>query len=176
MRHALREYLEEGFFPIGGDGGFDYKDENPVVIAIAYEELGFGPHGGWIFVDQNRYHTSEDSALQSAVEAIEQKKYDNDQDEYLDIFQDRAAEALGLKLKTMRRKNLEELRDMLEDANINPDDISQETEEWFMERINGVSFTVTAKEAYEALSEARAGIWLKKTDVHIWNSPEGDIY
>lgn len=74
----LKEFLDRGVIVRDGEGWIKLADEDPVHIAIVCNIQGYGPHEGAIFVDQNRYHASADSALQGAYEILEQYTIDHD--------------------------------------------------------------------------------------------------
>lgn len=61
----------EGDVQVGGPGGTD-----PVHVAVVYDVVSYGPHTSAIYVDQNRYHASGDTALQAAYEILEQWELD----------------------------------------------------------------------------------------------------
>lgn len=84
----LREFIDKAVFLVDGEGTVRLDDEDVVEIAIIFEVSGYGPHMAAIFVDQNRYHASPDTALQGAYEILEQYKWDNYSDEYEDLVED----------------------------------------------------------------------------------------
>lgn len=177
-KEHIKELLSEGFLPLKraeSEGGFDYEDDDPVFIAVAYEAVGYGPHAAVMYVDQNRYHASQDSALQAADELLEQYQRDYEQDEWNEIFHERAAEALKIEYKTLKRKSFDDIKEMIEDAGEDFDSVLTETDEWFRENNNFMVWgPISPEEAYEILSEAHDGEWLKH-GIHVWNSPDGDI-
>jgi len=90
----LRKWLEKNVILRGGEGDVRLDDTDPVHIAIVVDVTGYGPHEGAIFVDQNRYHASADTALQGAYEILEQYYHDNYQDHYDELVQDHGQQAV----------------------------------------------------------------------------------
>lgn len=84
----LREFLERGVFLRDGEGNIDLNDSDPVHIAVVMSVKGYGPHEAAIFVDQNRYHASADSALEGAYEILEQYWWDHYKDHYDELVKD----------------------------------------------------------------------------------------
>jgi hypothetical protein len=80
----FRKWLEKVVMLQDGEGSIDLGDSDPVFIGIVVEVQGYGPHLGAIYVDQNRYHASRDTALQGASEIFDEWRL-NDQrsQEYL---------------------------------------------------------------------------------------------
>jgi hypothetical protein len=84
----LRRALEGNFIIQGGDGWITLDDPDPVHIAVVYAVDGYGPHEAAIFVDQNRYHASGDTALQGAYEILEQYWWENYSGHYDELVKD----------------------------------------------------------------------------------------
>ena len=93
-RDHLREWLEKNVILRDGEGWITLDDGDPVHIAIVVDVDGYGPHEGAIFVDQNRYHASADTALQGAYEILEQYWNDNYQDHYDELVRDHGQQAV----------------------------------------------------------------------------------
>lgn len=70
---AVREFIERALIVVDGEGDFSAADETPVHVGVAFDVDGYGPHAGVVFVDQNFYHASKDTALQGAVEVLEER-------------------------------------------------------------------------------------------------------
>jgi len=67
------EFLDKAVLLVAGDasGTIDpYAEE--VHVAIVVNVTGYGPHVGAIYVDQNRFHASPDTALEGAFEELEE--------------------------------------------------------------------------------------------------------
>ena len=73
----FHKWLNEGVILRDGDGSVDVSDDDPVWVAIVVDVQGYGPHEGAIYVDQNRFHASADTALQEAYEIFENYKRDH---------------------------------------------------------------------------------------------------
>lgn len=84
----LREWLEKGVILRDGEGWIKLADDDPVYVAIVVDVQGYGPHEGAIFVDQNRYHASADSALQGAYEIFEEYELNHADKNYLEELQE----------------------------------------------------------------------------------------
>jgi len=98
-QYSLREYITEGVILRDGDtdGSIDVDSDDPVYVAIVVDVMGYGPHEGAIYAVQNRYHGSEDTALQEAYEILEQWQMDHNPDHYkelIDEYGDNANEIL----------------------------------------------------------------------------------
>lgn len=84
----LRRFTEKAVILREGEGTIQLDDEDEVHVAIVFEMSGYGPHEAAIFVDQNRYHASPDTALQGADEILEQYKWEHHFDEYENLVKD----------------------------------------------------------------------------------------
>ncbi len=84
----LHDFIDRSVILRDGEGLIRLDDQDPVHIAIMMSVEGFGPHEAAIFVDQNRYHASPDTALQGAYEILEQYWMDNYQNLYDELVQD----------------------------------------------------------------------------------------
>lgn len=74
--HHFVEWLDKGVILRDGEANvIDVaKGADAVWVAIVVDVEGYGPHEGAIYVDQNRYHASADTALQEAYELLENYK------------------------------------------------------------------------------------------------------
>lgn len=84
----IKEFLDRAVILVDGEGTINVDDEDPVHIAVVFEMSGYGPHMAAIFVDQNRYHASPDTALQGAYEILEEYKWEHHSDEYDMLVED----------------------------------------------------------------------------------------
>lgn len=158
----IRRMLTEGCFPLRGcnsEGTIDLNDSDPVYIAVAVEVYGYGPHPGVMYVDQNRYHASADTALQGACEILEQHRMEANRDEFDEDFRDCAAEALGCKASALESLTSAQIEAMLDDAGIDKDAVYTEADEQFRECING--FVYGPLEPSEAAELLRDTEWLQ---------------
>lgn len=136
----IRRALTEGCFPLRGcesEGTIDLNDSDPVYIAVAVEVYGYGPHPGVMYVDQNRYHASADSALQGACEILEDHRRDANRDEFNEDFRDCAAEALGCRASALESLSFEQIETMLDDAGVDKDAVYTDADERFRGCVNG---------------------------------------
>jgi len=84
----LKEFLEKAVFLRGGEGTINLDDEDPVHIGIVFSVESYGPHAAAIAVDQNRYHASPDTSLQTAHEILEDYWNQNYQEHYDELVKD----------------------------------------------------------------------------------------
>lgn len=153
-KKRLEEWLEKGVILIAGEGSFDLDDNDPVYIGIAVEVSGYGPHVGAIFVEQNRYHASADSALQGAVEVFDEYMRDdkNYQEEWREAVDDKLKELAkerGFNVsKAVKLWKADEKSEEYQEAMEWADTIQQE-------RIDGVVFKLKASDAAIVLRSSK---------------------
>lgn len=69
----FKRILDEGVILVAGDANQTIEPHaEQVHVAIVFNVTGYGPHTAAIYVDQNRFHASQDSALQEAHEILEE--------------------------------------------------------------------------------------------------------
>jgi hypothetical protein len=72
------EFLDKNVILVaGGNDGYIDPYAEEVHVAIVVNVTGYGPHTGAIFVDQNRFHASADTALEGAYELLEEWERDH---------------------------------------------------------------------------------------------------
>jgi hypothetical protein len=71
-----------------GEGTIDLSDKDPVHIAVVFDVQGFSGHSASIYVDQNRYHASVDTALQEAFSMLEQREIDANPDYVAELMEE----------------------------------------------------------------------------------------
>lgn len=93
----FREWLEKGVILVDGEMDFlDLNDPTPVHVAIAVIVEGYGPHHGAIFINQNRFHSHPNIALQNAVEILEEWLLEHRADELRELEEEYGEEALDV--------------------------------------------------------------------------------
>ena len=87
-----KERLEDffrNFVIVGGEGTINLEDEDPVHIGVIYEVWSNVGGGAAIYVDQNRYHASGDTAVQEAFDIYQNWLLDyHKDDKYLEELQE----------------------------------------------------------------------------------------
>jgi hypothetical protein len=73
QERTLKDFLTDAVFVRAGEGSIQLGDSDPVHVAVMFDVQGHGPHEGVIYVDQNRYHATGDTALQAADEILEDR-------------------------------------------------------------------------------------------------------
>jgi hypothetical protein len=67
------EFLDKAVILVAGEASSTVDPHGEEVhVAIVVNVTGYGPHTGAIFVDQNRFHASPDTALEGAFEELEE--------------------------------------------------------------------------------------------------------
>lgn len=67
----LKRLLKQAAVLVDGEADL-YDSESPVHVAIVFNVEGYGPHVATIYAENNRYHSSPDTAIQAAYEMLEQ--------------------------------------------------------------------------------------------------------
>lgn len=137
----------EGYFIAQADGSVDACDDDPVHVAIVMDVQGYGPYHGSLYVDQNRYHGSEQSALEAAYEMHEQWMRDTFPDELKDLEKERLEEHVTEYLDEHRGATKAEAIEAVQD------DAYQEAEEWFRANMNATTWKMSAQEFIEAIDQ-----------------------
>lgn len=119
-------------------------DTDPVHVAVVYAESGYGPHTASLYIDQNRFHASPDTALQEAYEMHEAWMKEHYDDHLKELEEERLAEHVKDYLSSNPGASNEEAIEAVEDA------AYQEAGEWFRETMDGMTWTMTAAEFVEA--------------------------
>lgn len=96
MSHTLRELLKDAFILRDGEGTVDLNDTDVVHVGIAFDVHGHGPHDAAIFVDQNRFHASEDSVIQAAHEILTEWMMEHQQDYLKELEEEYGDDALDV--------------------------------------------------------------------------------
>jgi hypothetical protein len=82
------------------DGSVDLNDPTEVYVGIIVDVSGYGPHIGALYVDQNRYHGSPDTALQGADEILTEWMLEHYSDHLADLEKEWGDEALSILTET----------------------------------------------------------------------------
>jgi hypothetical protein len=100
QERTLKEFLTDAVFVRAGEGSIQLGDSDPVHIAVMFDVHGYGPHPGAIYVDQNRYHASADTALQAADELLEEHEMEAHADHLRELEEEHGDEALSVFTET----------------------------------------------------------------------------
>lgn len=69
----FENHLKNNVILVAGEAdSVSLDDDDPIFVAIVVNVTGYGPHPGAIFAHQNRFHATEDSALEGAHEVLEE--------------------------------------------------------------------------------------------------------
>jgi hypothetical protein len=135
----------KGYLVVQADGDVDECSDAPVHVAIVVDVSGYGPHTGSMYVDQNRYHGSSDSALESAYEMHEEWMRENYSDHLKDLEKDRLKEHVDEYLDKHPKATREDAVEAVQE------DAYQEADEWFRENMDAVIWKMTATEFLDAI-------------------------
>lgn len=139
------EKLHRWFIVVQADGSVDACSDDPVHVGVVYDESGYGPHTASLYVDQNRFHASQDSALQAADEMHEEWMRDHYDDHLKELMEERLAEHVKDYLSSNPGASNEDAIEAVQD------EAYQEADEWFREGVDGMSWTMTADAFIAAL-------------------------
>lgn len=109
----FERYLQ-GVVILDGDGIVRLDDEDPVHVGIVHDSSGYNP-GAAIFVDQNRYHATQDTVIQEAYDILFHKDMENEehvkelQEEWGDRWDEILTEAYDGKAWTMTIQEFAEI-------------------------------------------------------------------
>jgi GNAT superfamily N-acetyltransferase len=137
--------LHGWFIIVQAEGSVDACDNDPVHVAVIYDEAGNGPHTASLYVDQNRFHAGPDTALQAADEMHEDWMKEHYADHLKELEEERLAEHVKEYLEEHPGAKEQEAISAVQDS------AYQEAEEWFHERMDGMAWTMTAAEFVAAL-------------------------
>lgn len=142
--HPFSE-AHRGYLINEADGSVDACSDDPVHVAIVVDVQGYGPHHGAMYVDQNRYHGSVDSALEAAYEMQESWMQDHFGDQLKELEKERLEDHVNDYLDAHPNASKDDAIDAVQDA------AYQEADEWFRSNMDGVTWTMTAAEFIEAV-------------------------
>lgn len=128
----FKEFLEKAVILVTGESS-SYIDPHAeeVHVAIVVNVTGYGPHVGAIYVDQNRFHASADTALEGAHELLEEWERDHypDAEENTETFEGRTWTLPALKFtEAIYGTKAEEFIDVDEEEDVGDEEDLDEEE------------------------------------------------
>jgi hypothetical protein len=136
-KEALARMLDEGVILQGGEGSVDLSDDDPVYVGLVMDVSGYGPHTASIYVEQNRYHGSRDSALQGAYEIHEEWMREHYADHLKELYEE-----------------------ALKEHNGDEDAAWQQADEYFREDMDGRAYAVSATDLWKIVQAGNK--WAKR--------------
>jgi hypothetical protein len=142
--------LNKAFIIVQADGSVDECSDDPVYVAIMYDESGYGPHTASLCVEQAWRGDSggADTALQCADEMHEEWLREHYSDHLEELMEERLAEHVKDYLDANPGASNEEAIDAVQEA------AYQEAEEWFRETTNGFFYKMSAGEFVAVLDSS----------------------